>query len=236
MIDLAECFSRGGFLGTRVYGLRRKGRDRVEIARKNAGGKSGRQHVLLVSPVGSVVAVFVAATLLFTACGDDDDTVDVRKDESQETVVSVSSSAGDTGTTAASSSSSGSQEKCVNEAFGLVKEVRETGSGYELVIDYAEFLSGEEAIAAAQEDGEIPPEQDWLDNDYYVRNRNDRLRTFPIVDSVLLRPNFFLLIGGSPNFHPVSAVELAMEIRANALVWIDVKDGVVVRIEEQYIP
>jgi len=55
-----------------------------------------------------------------------------------------------------------------------------------LIVDYAEWLSGDEATAAARADGVIGPE-DFVDDDYYIRNRNDKLRTLPLADGAVIR-------------------------------------------------
>jgi spore germination protein GerM len=57
--------------------------------------------------------------------------------------------------------------------------------GDELVADYAQWLTGEEANRAAIEDGEIA-EGDTVPNDYYIRNLNPQLRTLPVADGVTL--------------------------------------------------
>lgn len=63
--------------------------------------------------------------------------------------------------------------------FGYVDAVTTTQSGHMVTVDYAEFLSGEDAKAAAIADGELAPEED-LPNDFYIRNRNPRLRDLPV--------------------------------------------------------
>ena len=50
-------------------------------------------------------------------------------------------------------------------------------------IDYVDFLVGAAADAAAVADGFIVPGE-HVDNDYYVRNNNTKLRTFTVSNSV----------------------------------------------------
>ena len=64
-------------------------------------------------------------------------------------------------------------------ACGLIKEVWEDGSGRHLKIDYVDFLTGAEADAAAIADGVISPGE-HVDNDYYPRNVNPKLREFAV--------------------------------------------------------
>lgn len=55
----------------------------------------------------------------------------------------------------------------------------------EIVADYAEWLTGDEAVAAAIEDGEqVDP--GGLPGDFYIRNRNPRLRTLPLASDAVI--------------------------------------------------
>ncbi|CAN5695765.1 hypothetical protein BH18ACT6_BH18ACT6_09070 [soil metagenome] len=54
-----------------------------------------------------------------------------------------------------------------------------------ITADYVEILSGEEALAAAREDGLIPPDGE-LGGDFYIRNQNPELVTLAI--SPILEP------------------------------------------------
>ena len=58
-------------------------------------------------------------------------------------------------------------------------------TGDELMADYAQWLTGEDADRAAIEDGEIE-EGDSVPNGYYIRNVNPQLRTLPIAEGVTL--------------------------------------------------
>jgi hypothetical protein len=55
----------------------------------------------------------------------------------------------------------------------------------EVVADYAQWLTGEEANQAAIEDGVIA-EGETVPNDYYIRNENQQLRTLSLVDGVAI--------------------------------------------------
>lgn len=58
-------------------------------------------------------------------------------------------------------------------------------SAEEIVADYAQFLTGQEAIEAAVEDGVTTPEE-GVPNDYYIRNVNPQLRTLPLAQDVVV--------------------------------------------------
>ncbi len=65
--------------------------------------------------------------------------------------------------------------------FAFLTEVSDT----EIVADYAQWLTGEEADQAAIEDGEIP-EGETMPNGYYIRNQNPQLRTLPVSPDVTI--------------------------------------------------
>lgn len=117
--------------------------------------------------------------------------------------------------------------------------VNETGITM-ITVDFAELLSGDEAAAAAAAAGEESPPP----NDYWIRNVNPRLRTFPVRVgirvtltstsegtnpegySVLLDQWQDFFVGMSPGMERVRDVPY----------WIEVRDGTVTAIEEQYLP
>ena len=70
-------------------------------------------------------------------------------------------------------------EKPKSKEFGYIKKFG-TNNGYNtMVIDYAQFLTGAKADAAAVKDGVIAAGE-HVDNDYYISNKNSRLRTHDI--------------------------------------------------------
>jgi len=79
----------------------------------------------------------------------------------------------------------------------------QVGSG-EIVADYLQFLTGDEAAQAAFEDGVIASVEEGVPNDYYIRNQNDLLRTLPVADDVLV-----MLLTSADG--PIETVEVPME-------------------------
>lgn len=106
-------------------------------------------------------------------------------------------------------------------------------------MDLAEFFTGEEADRARAEDG-YPGE----DLDYYVRNVNPKLRTFLLDHSA----DITLATWDRHNIPVEKPVEVDTFIRIftrpkpweqNVLsngYWITVTDGIVTKLEEQYVP
>jgi len=129
-------------------------------------------------------------------------------------------------------------------AMGFIDEVWESGGVRYLSIDYAEMLTGEEAVTAAIEAGEIAPGED-LPNDYYISNVNPRLRKFRVASSVWITTATYL--GGGPDEpQPVAWAEFKSFWGATPPAgaehlhfvpwWIERGDDEVVSIAEQYLP
>jgi hypothetical protein len=128
--------------------------------------------------------------------------------------------------------------------IGFIKKVYKKGSRYYLTIDYVQFLTGQAAIKAAIADGVIKAGEP-LDNDYYIRNQNPKLRTFIIlVGAPVTAETYFS--GGNP----VGKASLSLAEFASAMSppdadngsmkaapwWITLKNSTVTKIAEQYIP
>lgn len=126
-------------------------------------------------------------------------------------------------------------------SFGIIKSVDAANS--ELVFDLEQFFSGDAADKAAQEDGVIGPGE-HVDNDVYIRNVNTKLRIVPIssdVDIVLIKwsnccdhtfsPQLARFAQAFPGPDPNE------DFRGpSSPYWLTVKDGAIVKIEEQYLP
>ena len=113
--------------------------------------------------------------------------------------------------------------------FGFIKSV-----------DLAYRLSGDEANRAAAERGYPTP----VDNDYFVVNDNPKLRTLALapvaqislldmrrccIETIEVRPERFASFFGRPKPGRYAQGEYAD-------YWVTVEDGVVVKIEQQFVP
>jgi len=114
------------------------------------------------------------------------------------------------------------------EWFGFV----EATSANSLEFDLACWFSGDAAVEAAAEDGvESPPP-----NDYYIRNDNPQVRSLSVSSEA--RVIWY------PDGDPTSETESSFEEWAGAVtgrgflfgVWVDVIDGEVQQIREQWVP
>jgi hypothetical protein len=115
------------------------------------------------------------------------------------------------------------------EWFGFVEATSATG----IEFDLACWFTGQAAIDASAEDGEESPPP----NDYYVRNENTLTRSLPVSPDV---PVVWYPDGGDPTTEAVVDFEAWAEAVVGRGfmfgVWLDVIDGEVHEIREQWVP
>lgn len=125
---------------------------------------------------------------------------------------------------------------------GIITSIDAAGSGWEIVIDYVQVLTGAEANAEAAARGDETP----VPNDYYVVNDNPRLRTIP-VSSVCA-----VLMHDTPAADPADGIVMgdvtltfddfrvdrwgALSYYRDAIYWIDIADGEITNIEHFWVP
>jgi len=156
----------------------------------------------------------------------------------EETVQALVSSA----TAAAESPDADEEVKATTKErrFAFIKEVT-AGSTPSLVADYAEFLMGKDAAAAAKARGDESPPP----NDYYIVNDNTKLRTLRIKTGIPVRltsnPDGTSDPAGYTTDLDTWAGYFAAPTEENVGIrtggyWLGIENGVVVSIEEQYTP
>ena len=114
------------------------------------------------------------------------------------------------------------------------------GATTQVEIDYVAMYTGDEAIEKALEDGSDVVEMDehgdyYIPNDYYIRNNNPVLRTFPLANDceVYMIPP----LGGPEADLMVSFEELRDAVlERQRLMNVVVFEGFVVLLEEFYLP
>jgi hypothetical protein len=191
--------------------------------------------------LGLVLVSFVMAA----GCADSEPGTDSLAATTTSSTGSTSTSAGVTSTVAAPSpaatsttASSGtatselsSSEKNLGNgrvrAGGFIKRAYEEGGGRKIDIDYADFLTGEEAERAAADAG------DEVNNDYYIRNVNPKVRTFSVSAA-----SFELPEGdpSSPQIGDWDDFSAYTAERPFVFFWIERVGTDVVLIEGQWVP
>ena len=130
-------------------------------------------------------------------------------------------------------------------SFGFIRSV--DARARTISFDLAEFLEGDEADEAYREDSGLSGDEE-VENDYYVRNQNPRLRTLEVAEDAKIRVvgdppdtvegswDDFAAAFSSDEIQPFNDDGSASYRGANGRYWITVADGSVVSIEEQYVP
>jgi hypothetical protein len=111
-----------------------------------------------------------------------------------------------------------------------------------LTFDLIEFLTGDAAKKAWQK-ANPNSGQDGPDNDYFIVNDNPRLRTLPVAATASV--NVLKNGGGSPESYAVSLANLPgylaqakpddRRLSYNPF-WLTIRNGQIVRIDEQFVP
>jgi len=163
-----------------------------------------------------------------------------------ETTVSDTTTPETTATTAP-----GTPEIADGREFAYVTAVTVTGKETVVTADYAQFLTGEEADRAAREAGVIG-EGESVPNDFFIVNQNPRLRSIPLAADAPIAVQACFVDGEC-----VTTVEVSVD-QWVALVtgrqpddlpegfqwygqgtlpyWLTIENGVIVDVEEQYLP
>jgi hypothetical protein len=117
--------------------------------------------------------------------------------------------------------------------------------GGRVTFDLVQFFTGEEAIAAYQEDGQDDAGDPTPPNDYYIRNVNARLRTLPIsAESTVTVVRLGEASGAGSVQSTLADLPRHLEETGPgpegqlswSPYWLTVEDGVVVALDEQYLP
>lgn len=169
------------------------------------------------------LAILAAAVLVLAGCGGE-----------EESAPATSSTT--TGTT--------TQAQAAGEQFGYIRSVSTAGPSATLAFDEAEFLTGEEAQRAAEDDG-VVPEGEPIPNDYYIRNPDKTTQTLPIAtDAKITAERCSLCRKGRPgdledflaSFMKTGQTFADPYRGAESQYWLTIEDGTVVAIDEQYLP
>ena len=218
-----------------------------------------------IRPVSIAAIALVAGVLLVAGCGGDDtadgadptttaaakptSTTSAPTTTSSTTTTVADGGAGSTTTaavgvttTAGGSDAASADAVPDGTSFGYVTAINIGGST--VTIDIAELLTGDAAVTAAIEDGALEPGETSIDNDYYVRNKNPKLRTVTVGPTA---PVNVLSSPGSPDLESGNLQKLAEALTAVPVgdpaeggprlpVQIVARGGLISRIDEVFFP
>ena len=218
-----------------------------------------------IRPVSIAAIALVSGVLVVGGCGGDDTadgadptTTAAAKPTSTTsaptTTSSISTTVADGGagstttaavgvtTTAGGSDAASADAVPDGTSFGYVTAINIGGST--VTIDIAELLTGDAAVTAAIEDGALEPGETSIDNDYYVRNKNPKLRTVTVGPTA---PVNVLSSPGSPDLESGNLQKLAEALTAVPVgdpaeggprlpVQIVARGGLISRIDEVFFP
>lgn len=182
--------------------------------------------------VPSTVATTLAASSAATATAP---TTTAATTAAPTTTVPVTTAATTTAITTAATTTGVTEQR-----MGFVISASSTGAR-SIRIDYVEFYTGDEAIAKAREDGSDVVYFDpalgryVIDNDYYIRNNNPLIRTFPLAAGCRIR--MLPETGGSEPTETVTYAELRTRLtERKRLMIINVVTGSCTWMDEFYLP
>ena len=130
------------------------------------------------------------------------------------------------------------------EHFGYIRSVSTAGPAATLAFDEAQFLTGDAAQKAAEEDGVVAPGE-AVPNDYYIQNRDQTTQTLRIANDAKITAKRcpFCRHGRDGQLGPFLASFMqgrqtfADPYRGKySLYWLTIRDGQVAAIDEQYVP
>lgn len=117
------------------------------------------------------------------------------------------------------------------KAFGTFSKAWSDGTGRHVTFNLQAFLTGQAAVDAAHEDGAIPSGQDYVDNDYYIRDQSPVTYSMSVSNSVHI-------VGSDPPGDPTPR-PFTWDMFAQAIArswWVELVGDQIVSITEQWRP
>ena len=125
-------------------------------------------------------------------------------------------------------------EPTTSRQFAFVRKATDKNGKMSLVLDFAQFMTGDAAAKAAAAAGDEPPPP----NDYYISNTNPKLRTFPVDKQAK-----FVIASSDPNDTTTlsagqfqDAIANNTDGAADAVYWFVISNGTVTGGEQQWLP
>lgn len=127
-----------------------------------------------------------------------------------------------------------SDDTDVERQFAFIERMSESDGAITVKLDYAQFLTGDEAAQAAADAGEESPPP----NDYFLVNESEKLRTFTVDDDA----SFVIALDTPEDTRELNAGEFFdafvndTDQVIDAAYWVTISDGKLTAAEEQWLP
>jgi len=157
----------------------------------------------------------------------------------EESLAAVSKAAVATATSETPTASKSGAAATSGKQFCFMRSGTWEGATPELIVDYAELFTGDEAAAAAAAHGsESPPP-----NDHYIVNDNTKLRTLPANPNMTVKvisASDGMVSGGYAmpfgEWYDVLIGMSSSNFVKDMPYWITIENGTIVAVEEQFLP
>lgn len=206
--------------------------------------RSGKTVAILVAAV--VVLGVIAGWIGFLIRGPELESALKRAETAEEMLASIvqSSTAEATGSAAATTPTepaAPTEDSTAEDGrfFCYISSIVDKNGGTYLTVDYAEFLTGQKAADAAAAAGEESPPP----NDFFISNKNTKLREFPAKTSMTVtltstengvQPvGYTVPFGDFQNYF--TGAKPGPELKRQPF-WITIENGTITEIAEQYLP
>ena len=132
-------------------------------------------------------------------------------------------------------------DKVTENRFAYIKEIENLNSELFIKVDYVDYLTGQEALDAEWRDkAYFIDGEDTITNitdGYYISNVNPKLRTFKLQDKISVEH----IIDDNGTQEMTEPKELNLQqieiyIKNETLLFLHVKNGIIERIDERFMP
>ena len=124
---------------------------------------------------------------------------------------------------------------------GYVKEVIQFEDDVYLKVDYADYLTGEEALKADRRDNGIRMLGDdtvnYVTNNYYISNINEKLRTFKLRKGIVIElVHTDIEVYALEERKKADVKQMNIYLSEQSINIFEIKAGVITGVEEQFLP
>jgi hypothetical protein len=135
-------------------------------------------------------------------------------------------------------------DKLTETRHCYIKKIFSENDRTYIKVDYIEFLTGEKAIEIAKEDGqaefnisEFGDTIYYVLNDYYIINKNNKLRTFELSSDIVIELFYYTETNYEiQHLKNTDLKKLEEHIKNHPILVIEIIVGIVRSLKEQYTP